>query len=99
MRNIPKYFATKQDYINVMQLFPKTEWEPLMRQLLSERYHWVEVGVVEEENGVNDKTHKVSVEHTEDGSVIFRQLELQENPTAKIFRVGYSVVEVEGVLG
>jgi hypothetical protein len=96
MKGIPKHLAMKQDYLNIMGLFEKNEWGPRFQELIDNRYTWVEVGPIEGE-GVTDDTHKVSMGII-DGEEVPVQLELQEDPNAKIFRLGFTVEEVNAYL-
>jgi hypothetical protein len=96
MKGIPKHLAMKQDYLNIMGLFEKNEWGPRFQELIDNRYTWVEVGPIEGE-GVTDDTHKVSMGII-DGEEAPIQLELQEDPNAKIFRLGFTVEEVNAYL-
>ncbi len=96
MKGMPKHLATKQDYLNVMGIFPKSKWSPRFQELIDNRYAWVETGPVEGD-GVTDDTHKVSMGIV-DGEESPVQLELQEDPNAKIFRIGFTVEEVESYL-
>ncbi len=96
MKGIPKHLATRQDYLNIKDWFEKSEWGPRFQELINNRYIWVEVGPIEGD-GVTDDTHKVSmgIVEGEDAPV---QLELQEDPNAKIFRLGFTVSEIESYL-
>ena len=93
---MPKNLAMKRDYLNIMGLFEKTEWGPRFQELIDNRYIWVETGPVEGD-GVTDDTHKVSMGII-DGEEAPIQLELQEDPNAKIFRLGFTVSEIESYL-
>jgi hypothetical protein len=96
MKGIPKHLATRQDYLNIKDWFDRSKWGPRFRELIDNRYIWVETGPVEGD-GVTDDTHKVSMGII-DGEEAPIQLELQEDPNAKIFRLGFTVSEIESYL-
>ncbi len=98
MRGIPKILATKVDYMNILQLYSIEECRPYFLDLLNDRYHFVIQGELQDgDDGITDSEHKVSVDETEEGIKRY-QLERVENPNAKIFRIGFSVSEVESIL-
>lgn len=100
MKGYPKHLNTKADYEYVMVNFPTEQWLPDFQKLLDSYQQWVTTGTVEsEEAGVTDDTHRVISEQSEDNSTTtYYQQELQQNPTAKIFRLGYTVSEVEDII-
>lgn len=104
MKGFPKTLNTKADYEYARSNFALSEWLPLFEGLLSSRFVWLPTGeVASVEAGVTDITHKVVEEipsGSEDSSEEkkFTQYELVENPAAKIFRLGYTVSEVEEIV-
>ena len=98
MRGFPKTLNTKDDYLYVKEHFSAEEWKPEWQELLDTHQVWMPTGeVVSAEAGVTDATHKV--EKTEEGDkVTFMQYELQDNPQAKIYRLGFTIAEVEAAL-
>lgn len=82
---------TKQDYLNLEQ----SEYRTMQLQgLISNRFIWKDICVLETEEGVEDDTHRVE---ERDGDYI--QQEYVEDPNALIFRLGFTVEEVEELLG
>lgn len=107
MRGFPKYtdIATQYDVENLKLTFPK-ETKKFLETLMDDRFIWVTTGELEnKESGITDETHRViEVVENEPGpsddeatiSVIhYAQQELQEDPNARIFRMGYTLEDVE----
>lgn len=98
MRGFPKTLSSKEDYLYVKDNFSVEEWKPEWQKLLDNHQVWMPTGeVASEAAGVTDATHKVE-KMEEDGKVTFMQYELQDNPEAKIYRLGFTVAEVEAAL-
>lgn len=99
MIGYPKHLNTREDYLYVKENFPREQWEGDFQALLDSYKDWFFAGTLESaEAGVNDDTHMVVDEVHEDGTTSWSQYELKENPAAKIFRLGFTVEEVEGLL-
>ena len=97
MVGYPKFLNTKEDYEFVRANFPKEQWESDFKALLNERYEWFNLGEIEGE-GVTDDTHKVVEDKRDDETVVRYQYEYKENENARIYRLGYTVEEVEAIL-
>ena len=97
MVGYPKFLNTKEDYEFVRANFPKEQWESDFKALLDERYEWFNLGEIEGE-GVTDDTHKVVEDKRDDETVVRYQYEYKENENARIYRLGYTVEEVENIL-
>jgi hypothetical protein len=98
MKVFPKFLNTKADYEYIKNNFPAEQWNPCWQHLLDERKNWFPTGSVEsEEAGIIDATHKV-VKYESDGVVIFTQMELQDDPNCNLYRLGFTVEEVEAAL-
>ncbi len=103
MRGFPKYtdIATKYDVENLKGIFPK-ETKKFLETLKNDRFIWICTNILgENETGITDATHKVveTKETTEENSAIIRQqLELQEDPNARIFRMGYTLEQVDELI-
>lgn len=108
MRGFPKYtdISTKYDVENLKALFPK-ETKKFLESLMNDRFIWVTTGELEnKEDGITDETHRV-IEIMEnepspdvEGEMIqvlkgYAQQEYQEDPNARIFRMGYTLEDVE----
>lgn len=93
MRGFPKTISTKIDVQNLFQLYPD-ETREYLQKLLDTRFVWRRTGAIAEgESGIQDATHRVM--RTESG---IEQFEIIEDENAKIFRMGFSVAEVEEML-
>ena len=93
MRGFPKTISTKIDVQNLFQLYPD-ETREYLQKLLDTRFIWRSTGAIAEgASGIQDATHRVM--RTESG---LEQFELVEDENAKIFRMGFSVAEVEEML-
>ena len=97
MVGYPKFLNTKEDYEFVRANFPKEQWKSDFKALLDERYEWFNLGEIEGE-GVTDDTHKVVEDKRDDETVVRYQYEYKENENARIYRLGYTVEEVENIL-
>jgi hypothetical protein len=98
MRGFPSAFATKQDYLNGISLYPEQTRDEL-RRLLADRFMWAESGVLADgEDGVTDSTHCVSSREGKDGGEVRIQMERREDPNARLFRLGFTVKELEKLL-
>ena len=93
MVGFPKHLNSKNDYLYVIENFPRPQWEPHLRALLDNRFGWFCTGPADGE-GATDATHRVEV--MEDGGKL--QYEYRENPQATIYRIGFTVEEVEALL-
>lgn len=99
MKGYPKHLNTKDDYLYVVDNFERSLWEQDVKNLLDTKDDWFVVGPLEtKEAGIEDATHRIVEEEGEEGTS-FVQYELRENPTAKIFRLGFTVEEVQSLLG
>ena len=93
MRGFPRTISTKIDVQNLFQLYPD-ETREYLQKLLDTRFVWRSTGAIAEgASGIQDATHRVM--RTESG---LEQFELVEDENAKIFRMGFSVAEVEEML-
>ena len=93
MRGFPKTISTQTDVQNLFQLYPD-ETREYLQKLLETRFIWRSTGIIAEGTaGVQDATHRVM--RTESG---LEQFELVEDANAKIFRIGFTVSEVEEML-
>jgi hypothetical protein len=104
MRGKPKFLNTKQDYYNVLELgedvITKAEKKQLFEDLLSNVNDWIVVGPVEEGKGIEDETHKVvaSEPMMEGDEVTYTQFVFAKNEGARIFQLGFTVEEVQGII-
>lgn len=107
MRGFPKYtdIATKYDVENLKNIFPN-ETRAFLESLKADRFIWVDNGVIPAGGlGINDDTHKV-VEVTnanhdlsdEVNTKELHQLEKVEDPNARVFRMGYTLEQIDWLL-
>jgi len=98
MVNYPKSFGTKEDVLNCIELYPE-RIKAYLQVLLSEVKQWILVKKLEEgEVGIEDELHKI-IEIKEDEAVKERyQYEFKEFEGCELFRLGFSVEEVEKIL-
>lgn len=90
MKGFPKYLSTKEDYINVINTFPRETWEPKLQNLLANENEWFNIGKISDE-GIEDDTHKVIIDE-ETGEKY--QYELKENPNSPMKRLGFTREEI-----
>lgn len=96
MRGYPSHLNSKQDYEYVLANFPREKWEKDLRAVLEGRMGWYPAGeLAVGEDGVFIEGQKTVIE-SDDGTRT--QYEIRENPDAKIFRLGFTVKEVEAML-
>ena len=108
MRGFPKYsdISTKYDVENLKGTFPK-ETKKFLETIMNDRFIWVTTGTLErKEDGITDETHRV-IEVYEDipddeiegklNRVItgYAQQEFIEDSNARMFRMGYTLEEIE----
>ena len=84
---------TKQDYLNYLTVQPEATKKEL-QLLLKTRFVWKITGILAAyAAGVVDDTHRVTGEEPER-----LQQVLVEDENAKIYRIGFTVAEVEEIL-
>lgn len=100
MKGYPKNLNTRADYLYVRDHFPKTAWEKDFQALIDTEAAWYPVGyLTNAESGINDATHAVfEVDEIGTDSKKLAQYELRSNPTAKIYRLGFTIEEVRNLL-
>lgn len=84
---------TKQDYLNYLIQSPKEAKEEL-QQLLNLRYVWSDIQILLSKDGfIEDDTHRI-IEN--DGEYLYQKY--IEDKNAKLFRIGFTVKEVEDLI-
>lgn len=84
---------TKSDYLNYLTIKPE-ETKQELKLLLDTRFSWKSTGILaNNDTGVSDDTHRVIGEEPER-----QQQELIEDENAKIFRIGFTVAEIEEII-
>lgn len=102
MQGYPKHLNTKADYLYVKEHFSKEMWEKDWQALLDSRKNWFFVkDLADKASGIEDDTHKI-VENKSMGDgeekITYAQYEFKEDENATIYRLGFTVEEVEAAL-
>ncbi len=103
MRGFPQSFATKQDYLNCLTMFPE-ETRRALRRLVADRFNWEFVKELsDKKKGKEDDTHRIleqtkKDEETGEDVIYYVQLEKKEDKNARLFQLGFTVKEVEELL-
>lgn len=98
MKGFPKILNTREDYEYVRANFPAEEWRPEWQALLDTMMDWFYVKELEEgEEAPEGDDYKVE-ESEQEGKTIRTLYQLQENPTCKLFLLGFTVEEVKAAL-
>ena len=100
MRDFPKHLNTKDDYMYVLNHFPKEKVLPLFKNLLDTMKDWFFVRELGQQESVADTpTMKIiATENNETKEITYAVYELQENPQCKLYRLGFSVEEVKTII-
>ena len=100
MKGYPQHLNTKADYMYVHANFPREQWLPDFQALLDSTHDWFfEKHLDRKEDGLNDNTHKVvEFENTETKEITYDQYVLKEYGNALLFRLGFTVEEVEKLI-
>lgn len=94
MKGLPKHLNTKEDYLYAKDNYDRTYWEPYFQNLLDTRYDWF--AITEDEYIEDDENYKkVEDEQNERTDYFFIY---KENENAPIYRLGFTVEEVESIL-
>ena len=100
MKGYPQHLNTKADYMYVRANFPREQWLPDFQALLDSTHDWFfEKHLGTKEDGLNDSTHKVvEFENTETKEITYDQYVLKEYNNAPLFKLGFTVEEVEKLI-
>lgn len=90
----PKYLNTRFDYEYVKDNFDN--WREYWQELYDSRKIWANVELVGD--GIEDETHRLIHSQDEKGNPITIQQELQVDPNAKLFRIGFTESEVTAAI-
>lgn len=103
MRGFPQFFATKQDYMNCLGMYPE-ETKKALRRLFADRFNWtVTKELSDKDKGKEDETHHVEEqerinEKTGERETFFVQLVKKEDKNARVFQLGFTVEEIEKLI-
>lgn len=91
---------TKTDYFYIKEHFSDEVWRPKFQSLLDNKMNWLNTGkLADGEDGITDDTHKIIENKNEEGVVVERyQYEYKEDSNCRLFKLGFTVQEVEGIL-
>ena len=94
MEGPARYLNTRYDYEYVKE--HQDNWREYFELLYSDRLIWDNVELVED--GVTDATHRLVQSQDEEGNPVMIQQELLLDVNCKLFRLGFTVEEVEIIL-
>ena len=98
MRGFPKHLNTKHDILNLKDDYPE-QTKAAVQRLLEDRIQWLNIGPIAElKTGIEDKTHKIIETEDIKGGAERYQLELKEDPDARLYRLGFTVEEAEKLI-
>lgn len=90
-----KYLNSKYDYNYAREHYDN--WREYWQELYDSRMIWANVELVGE--GIEDETHRlIQSQDKQVGNPITIQQELQVDPNAKLFRIGFTEAEVGEIL-
>lgn len=99
MKGLPKQLNSKQDYIYAKENLNESYWKPLFQDLLDSRFNWFyEKDLDFKEQGIEDETHKIVENKEEEDKITYSQYIWKENKDAKIYRIGFTVEEVQEII-
>ena len=100
MKGYPHHLNTKTDYMYVHANFPREQWLPDFQALLDSTHDWFfEKHLDTKDEGIEDDTHKiVKFENTETKEITYDQYVFKEYNNALLFRLGFTVDEVEKLI-
>ena len=100
MKGYPQHLNTKADYMYVRANFPREQWLPDFQALLDSTHDWFfEKHLDTKEDGLEDSTHKVVEQRSsEDSEPTYDQYVFKEYNNALLFRLGFTVEEVEKLI-
>ena len=90
----PKYLNTKYDYEYVRENFDN--WREYWQELYDSRMIWQNVELVGD--GIEDDTHRLIQSQDEVGNPVAIQQELLVDPNSKLFRIGFTEMEVAAAI-
>ena len=96
VKGFPKWLNSKDDYIYVKDNFSKEQWADKFQSLLDDRLQWFNIGEITDD-GITDENHKVVVSENM-GETKKYQYELKENPSCLLYKLGFTVDEVENII-
>lgn len=99
MRGFPKHLNSKQDFYNLINIYPKQTKEEAQK-LLDNRIGWITTERLKDtKTGMINDTHRIDEIKDEEGNIVERyQVEYKEDPNARMFQLGFTVAEVEAII-
>ena len=100
MKNFPKFLNSKQDFLNVIKVFGYTAKVKRAYQGLlntAKKYEFDKKLTAESDRNGPPPEYKVMTQE-EEGTETIVQYKLVDNPNGKIFKLGFTVEEVQEVI-
>lgn len=98
MHGFPKTLNSKEDYEYIKTNYPESSWKPLFQNLLNTVQDWFYVRKLEDSEEIPEGNYKTVDADQNDEDQRRSLYELKDNPTAKLFRLGYTKSEIEAYL-
>ena len=100
MKGMPKTFNSKKDVEFCLNYWPEMT-KDFLQKIKDSRKTWlIDHKMDLDETGVEDETHKVTEIYDENDNLTEKyQMIWDEDPNARLFRLGYTVEEVDALLG
>lgn len=93
VRGLNSALNSKEDYLWAVKNLKEEEWRPLLQGLLDTIEDWF---MIPKKEYKKDNSKYKKVVSPQDNSIYY--YEKRQNPNAKLFRLGFTVEEVEGLL-
>ena len=99
MKGMPKTFNSKKDVEFCLQRWPEMT-KDFLQKIKDSRNTWlIDHKMDLNEDGIEDETHKVTELYDEDGNLTEKyQMVWDEDPNARLFRLGFTVEEAEDLI-
>lgn len=95
MRGFPRHINSKEDILHLLESHPE-EVREYLRGLIAGRFSWFFSSLLgEADPGIEDATHKVMEVNTGAGATERQQFELREDANARLFQLGFNIIEAE----
>jgi len=79
------------DAVTIRKYFPETVWKPKLQQLIDDRFAWYPLPDGATLDDYAEEDTRTQVETTDGVETTFEEVCL-ENPTSRIFRIGFKTV-------
>lgn len=95
---------SKEDYLYIKDHFSKEQWLPAWKKLLEESKDWFfDKYLSTEDEATKDEYHKINKNESMQGEEVdaskaYTQMVYKTNPTAQLFRIGFTEEEVKSTI-